>query len=111
MSPSHPLPPTPTPRGLVAAQAIFAGPIDTGVRAVTARVAGAGNEVIALRLGSLLVYVEDREALDALGCVLRRADALADRVFGPPEDAFTALTRREDHFIARHGRLPAVQSR
>jgi hypothetical protein len=65
----------------VAAQAIVEGMQDIRVEAATP-LAGPGHGQIAVRVGRLLVYVNDREALDSFIDAWRRAEALADKVFG-----------------------------
>jgi hypothetical protein len=47
----------------VATQAIFAGPQDHWVSAMTPEAAGRGYGHIAVRVGRVLVYLEDRDAL------------------------------------------------
>jgi hypothetical protein len=79
----------------VIAQALCAGPVPTTVRAVTGQAARDGRSHIAVRFGSLLLYLEDREALDALSHTVERAASLADRAFGPVEDSFTQAAERE----------------
>ena len=79
----------------VIAQALCAGPVQTSVRAVTGQAARHGRSHIAVRFGSLLFYLEDREALDALAKAVGRAASFADRVFGPIEDEFTKSAERE----------------
>lgn len=61
--------------------------------ALTTRVVGAvrgssGPErhcQTAVRVGRLLVYVNDREALDSFLDALHQAEALADKAFGPSD--------------------------
>ncbi len=57
----------PQPRMQVAAQAIFAGPQDHRVFAMTPQATGRGYGHIAVRVGRILLYLED----------------LADAAFGP----------------------------
>ena len=66
----------------IAAQAIVEGMQDIRVEAATP-LAGPGHGQIAVRVGRLLVYVSDREALDSFLDAWRRAEALADKAFGP----------------------------
>jgi hypothetical protein len=66
----------------VAAQAMVTGMQDIRVEAATP-LAGPGHGQIAVRVGRLLVYVNDREALDSFVDAWRRAEALADKTFGP----------------------------
>ena len=66
----------------VAAQAIVEGIQDIRVEAATP-LAGTGHGQIAVRVGRLLVYVSDREALESFTDAWRRAEALANKAFGP----------------------------
>jgi len=65
----------PQPRMQVATQAIFAGPQDHRV--------GRGYGHIAVRVGRVLVYLEDRQALEAWATAIGKAADLADAAFGP----------------------------
>ena len=65
----------------VAAQAIVEGMQDIRVEAATP-IAGPGHGHISVRVGRLLVYVNDREALDSFLDAWHRAEALADKAFG-----------------------------
>lgn len=66
----------------VAAQAIVSGLQDIRVEAATP-MAGPGHGQIAVRVGRLLVYVNDREVLDSSLDAWHQAEALADKAFGP----------------------------
>jgi hypothetical protein len=66
----------------VAAQAIVEGMQDIRVEAATP-LAGPGHGQIAVRVGRLLVYVNDRDAMESFVDAWRRAEALADKAFGP----------------------------
>ena len=79
----------------VIAQAVCASPILSTVEAVAGQAKRVGRTHIAIRFGSLLFYLEDRDALDSLARAVRNADALADRAFGPVQDAFTEAAERE----------------
>ena len=72
----------PEPRMSVAAQAVCAGPQDLRVSAMTPEATGRGYGHVCLRVGRMLVYLEDRDALDAWSCAIRQAQALADKAFG-----------------------------
>ena len=72
----------PEARMTVAAQAVCAGPQDLRVSAMTPEATGRGYGHVCLRVGRMLVYLEDRDALDAWSCAIRQAQALADRAFG-----------------------------
>ena len=73
----------PEPRMQVATQAIFAGPQDHRVFAMTPQATGRGYGHIAVRVGRVLVYLEDRQALEAWTTALDKAADLADSAFGP----------------------------
>ncbi|MGH3098191.1 MAG: hypothetical protein ACRDMV_19590 [Streptosporangiales bacterium] len=82
----------------VAVTARLRGDQDRRVQGVAAVASRTGTAHIALRVGQVLVYLEDREALDALRHAVRKAEHLADEVFGPVDDAFAraeAHARRE----------------
>jgi len=73
----------PEPRMQVATQAIFAGPQDHRVFAMTPQATGRGYGHLAVRVGRILVYLEDRDALQAWTTAIGKADGLADSAFGP----------------------------
>jgi hypothetical protein len=77
----------------IAIQAQCHGALDWRVHGVTGAAARPGREHITLRYGRVLIYVEDRAALAALADAVQAACNLCDRVFGPPEDAFTKAER------------------
>ena len=66
----------------VAAQAVVEGMQDIRVEAATA-LAGPGHGQIAVRVGRLLVYCNDRDALESFLDAWHQAEALADKAFGP----------------------------
>jgi hypothetical protein len=77
---------------------------------VTGAAARPGREHIALRYGRVLLFVEDRDALAALADAVQAAYNLRDRVFGPPEDAFTKaerMSRRRFEHSGGHTRRTA----
>jgi hypothetical protein len=76
------------------------------VQGVTAVASRTGRGHLAVTVGRVLQYLEDREALAALVEAVRRAQALADAVFGPVDDGFTRAEARERAAIAKTGRLP-----
>lgn len=94
----------PQPVCLVATQAICRGNQDTAVTVVAGAAARPGREHIALRYGRVLLYLEDRAALAALAACVARAQAMADRAFGPPEDAFAEAERNARRYFERTGR-------
>lgn len=80
----------PDPRSSVAAQAVFAGPQDMRVSAMTPEVTGRGYGVLSIRVGRVLIYLEDRRALDDWLAAVHEAEALSEAVFGPvmPEPSY-----------------------
>lgn len=66
----------------IAAQAVMEGTQDHRVQAVTA-LAGPGHGQIAVRVGVLLIYLNDREALNSFLEAWQQAADLADKAFGP----------------------------
>lgn len=79
----------------VIAQARFSGRQEVSVMGVPAGASGADRPYISVRVGRILLYVENREALLALTRAWRRALDLADGVFDPIEDAFTDAEKLE----------------
>ncbi len=73
---------TPDPRCAVAAQAVMCGPQDTRVSAMTAEATGRGYGHVCLRVGRVLIYLEDREALRSWRTAVDQAVGLADAAFG-----------------------------
>ncbi len=65
----------------VAAQAVMEGSQDCRVQALTP-LAGPGHGQIAVRVGRVLVYVNDREALNSFLDAWQQAADLADKAFG-----------------------------
>jgi len=65
----------------VAVQAVLEGMQEVRVQATTAS-AGPGHGQIAVRVGRLLMYVNDREALDSFLDAWQQAADLADQAFG-----------------------------
>ncbi len=71
----------------VAARVVLAGTQDTHVQGATP-IAGPGRGYITVRVGRVLTYVEDRDALDCTYSAWKKAHDLADKVFGRrPEPA------------------------
>jgi hypothetical protein len=66
----------------VAAQAIVTGMQDISVCAATPLAGPTKHGQIAVRVGRLLVYVNDREALASFLDAWHQAEALADKAFG-----------------------------
>lgn len=66
----------------VAVQAVMEGMQEVRVQAATP-LAGPGHGQIAVRVGRLLIYLNDREALDSFLGAWQQAAWHADRAFGP----------------------------
>lgn len=66
----------------VASQVIAAGTQDTHVQALIP-LSGPGKGQVGVRVGRLLVYVANREALQSFLDAWSEAEALADKAFGP----------------------------
>jgi hypothetical protein len=82
----------------VIASARLRGDQESRVQGMTSVASPTGEAHIALRVGRVLLYLQDRDALDALRRAVRTAEGLADGVYGPVEDGFTraeARARRE----------------
>ena len=66
----------------VASQAMVAGVQDVHVQAITP-LSGPGKAQIGVRVGRILIYVANREALQSFLDAWQQAEALADTAFGP----------------------------
>ena len=66
----------------LATQAMVAGNQDTHVQAI-APLSGPGKGQIGVRVGRILIYVANREALQSFLDAWQQAEALADEAFGP----------------------------
>ena len=66
----------------VAVQAVMEGMQEVRVQAVTP-LAGPGHGQIAIRVGRVLIYINDREALDSFLDAWQQAADLGDKAFGP----------------------------
>jgi hypothetical protein len=73
----------PEARCQVAAQVVMAGHQDYRVTAGNAQVTGRGHGVITLRVGRVLIYLEDREAFESWTRAVREATSLLEGAFGP----------------------------
>ena len=89
----------------VAAQAVLRGIQDVSVTAVSFVASGNGVGRIAVRVGRVLVYVEDRDSLNASLAAWARAAELAESAFGPLFNAKKAETAAR---IRRDGGTPPV---
>ena len=66
----------------LAAQAMVAGSHDVHVQTIVP-LSGPGKGQIGVRVGRILIYVANREALQSFLDAWREAEALADKAFGP----------------------------
>ncbi len=73
----------PEPRCQIAAQAVMAGVQDWRVSAQNAQASGRGHGVISIRVGRVLIYLEDRDVLDCWAAAIQRAVELRDGAYGP----------------------------
>ncbi len=73
----------PEPRCSLAVQAVMAGPQEVRVTAVTPQSSGRGYGHLCLRVGRVLIYLEDRDSLHAWQHALHQAEDLADSALGP----------------------------
>lgn len=70
-------------RCMLAVQAKVRGYQDLRVTGQNAQVTGTGHGVISVRVGQVLLYLEDREALLSWAAAIQRAIELQDRAYGP----------------------------
>ncbi len=63
-------------------QAMLGGDIDFRVQAMSP-VVGPGPGTISIRLGRVMLVLEDRDALEVLITACRQAESMAERAFGP----------------------------
>jgi hypothetical protein len=73
----------PAPRCELATQAVMAGIQDIRVAGQNAQNTGKGHGVISIRVGTVLVYLEDRDALNSWIAAVQRAAELQDSAYGP----------------------------
>lgn len=90
------VPSRPEWRCQIAAQAIMRGAQDLRVQAVTPKASPSGEGYLCLRVGRVLVYLEDRDALMAWQVALEQAEEHAAAAFGPvmPPPAYRPRTPR-----------------
>lgn len=104
MSDRIPAPGPGKPSCSIAAQALCAGPQETSVFGVTGSAARPGERAhIGLKFGRILIYLEDRAALDALVQATHQAEGMADSVYGPVQDVFTEEEARARRRFERSG--------
>jgi hypothetical protein len=73
---------------VISAQVIDSGTQQTSVLALTAYASPSQRPYIAVRVGRVLTYVNDYDALQSHWLAWQRARELAPNVFGPEPDAF-----------------------
>jgi hypothetical protein len=67
---------------------------DTNVRAVVDAASRTGRGYLAVRVGQVLLYLEDRVAFDALTRTVHAAGSHADAVYGEPRAIFALAEAR-----------------
>jgi hypothetical protein len=93
----------------IAIQALCRGVFDWRVQGVTGAAARKGQAHIALRYGRVLLYLEDRAALETLVDAVEAAYELREEVFGSAEHKQAGLTARSNFerdgkpSVAAHG--------
>jgi hypothetical protein len=80
----------------IAIQALCRGPFDWRVQGVTGAAARQGQAHIALRYGRVLLYLEDRAALDALVDAVEAAYELREEIFGPDANGYLDRAAERD---------------
>ena len=88
----------------IIAQAVFIGPQKVSVR-VFGRNEGWDKPYISLRIGKLLINIEDAQALSDITYAVREANLSADRAFGPPQYRPRTRTRKLWHAGREEGWL------
>ena len=73
----------PSPKCNLGVQVVMAGLQDTRVIGQNAMHTGKGHGCIALRVGTVLIYLEDRHALNSWMDVLNQAVQMQDECYGP----------------------------
>lgn len=106
MSTRDPLrdPPPSFPSCIVSTQALCFGEIETSVFAVARSAARPGERThIGIKYGRVLIYLEDRAALESLANAVEQALEMAGAVYGPLRDAFTEVEARARQRFERTG--------
>ena len=80
-------------RRQLAVQAKVRGYQDLRVTGQNAQATGTGHGVIAIRVGRVLLYLDDREALFSWVAAIQRAIELQDRAYGPEHPMQPAAAR------------------
>jgi hypothetical protein len=88
----------------VVASARLRGDQEDQVTGVTAVASPSGGAHIAVRVGGLLLYLEDRAAFEALWRAVARAEGMADAVYGAVPDEFTLAEARARRRFERSAR-------
>ena len=90
----------------VSTQALCFGPIETSVFGVAGAAARPGSRAhVGVKFGRVLIYLEDRAALESLANAVAQAVEMASAVFGPADDAFTAVELNARRRFERTGDL------
>jgi hypothetical protein len=98
------------PSCTVSTQALCFGPIETSVFAVAGTSARPGERAhVGLKFGRVLIYLEDRAAVDSLTRAVSQAVEMAGAVFGPTQDAFTEAEARARQRFERTGEAAALR--
>jgi hypothetical protein len=84
----------------VIAQAICVGPQDCKVMGYTAATARSGQPYISVRVGQVLIYIEDRASLASFIDAFSQAHRLAERIFPLVDEYRQSEARRQA--IERH---------
>ena len=90
-----------TPYCQVIAQARYAGEQELSVMGVAHGGSATGRPYISVRVGRVLLYLEDRAALVSWTEAWRRTLDLADGVFGPACDSFSEIEAAERRHFER----------
>lgn len=94
----------------VSTQALCCGAVEASVFAVAGSATRPGERAhIGIKFGRVLLYIEDRIALNILAEAVQQATDMADAVFGPLEDAFTDAERRARRRFERSGNPTHLQ--
>lgn len=91
----------------VAAQAIVSGYQETDVRSYTQAASPTGKPYVVCRIGRILLYLEDRDAVETFVEAFDRARQHADAVFPSPyAEADARSDRRRMAHFERGGKPP-----
>ncbi|HSY15260.1 MAG TPA: hypothetical protein VK816_04670 [Jatrophihabitantaceae bacterium] len=104
------LPFEPPARSAVSTQALCSGPIETSVFAVSGSAARPGERAhVGVKFGRVLIYLEDRAALDSLARAVGQAVDLGAAIFSPPKDAFAEVEANARRRFERTGDIAALR--